>query len=136
MACLLFNELECLAHHGECVLPLLSDGHHGKDSGLEAVLQHERRASPRFEVEGDRLQAAHVEECFILDFRDTRVVQVFAVHERPLLGEVSLVLDIPASVPVRGCLLRGAINGPTLALVAHAHLVACEIIIFFAVTAL
>jgi hypothetical protein len=51
-----------------------------------------------------------VEEGFVLDTGDSRVVKVLAVHEGSLLREVTFVVGVvvgSATLFVGGCLLRG-----------------------------
>ena len=40
-----------------------------------------------------------MEECFVLDLGDSWVMQILAVHEASLLGEVSLVVRIVVGAP-------------------------------------
>ena len=55
-------------------------------------MEHEGCALPGLEIKGYGLQPTHVEEGLVLDLGDTWVVQVLAVHEASLLGEVPLVV--------------------------------------------
>jgi hypothetical protein len=48
---------------------------------LQAILQHESATKPLFQIEGDVPEAAHVEEGFVLNFADARVVQIPYVHK-------------------------------------------------------
>lgn len=48
---LLLDELEGLVHHGQRLLPVLRDGHHGQDSRLQAILQHEGCSLAGLQVE-------------------------------------------------------------------------------------
>lgn len=79
--CKLLNELECIAHQLNTIDSLLPNSHHWEQSWLETVLKHKGGALSLFEVEGDVAHAAHMEEGFVLNFTNARVVQVPSVHE-------------------------------------------------------
>jgi hypothetical protein len=122
---LLLNKFKSITHHRECLFAIFCDGHHGKNTRLEAVLEHEGGAFARFKVEWDRLQTAHVEESLVLDARDARMVKVLAVHERPLLRKVTLVVGGSAACFVGGGLLRRHL---TAAVATHASIVVVFVI--------
>ena len=50
---LLLDELEGIDHLAECLLPVFCNRHHGKNTGLKAVLKHERCSSPLLQVKGN-----------------------------------------------------------------------------------
>ena len=58
-----------------------SDGQHADHTASQAVVQTESRTGPALHIEGDRLQAAHVEERLVLNGGKTWVVQEVAEHE-------------------------------------------------------
>ena len=80
-ACLVLDEIKSLHHELGSCFSVHSNRQHADDTTCKAIVEAESRAGPTFHIEGDRLQPAHVEECFVLDLRKTRVVQEVAEHE-------------------------------------------------------
>ena len=78
---LVLDEVECVHHEFGSRSSMNSDGQHANHTASEAVVQTEGRARPAFHIEGDRLQAAHVEERLVLNGGKTWVVQEVAEHE-------------------------------------------------------
>ena len=66
-------------------------------------MEHEGRAIAPLQVEGDRPEAAHMEERLVLDARDAVVLQVLHVHEGALLGEVLALVALKSAVACRRC---------------------------------
>ena len=70
----LLHELKGVDHHAERLGALLRDCHQGDQAGLQAVLEHKGRTVAPLQVERDRSKPAHVEECLVLNSRDTFVL--------------------------------------------------------------
>ncbi len=53
---------------------MFTDGHQREQTRLKTVLQHESAALALFEIEGNTAETTHVEESFVLDLANTRVM--------------------------------------------------------------
>jgi len=80
-SCLVLDEIESLHHELCSCFSVHSNCQHANDTTCKAIVEAESRAGATFHIEGDRLQATHVEECFVLDLRKARVVQEVAEHK-------------------------------------------------------
>ena len=78
---LVLDEVECFRHKLGSRPSMNSDSQHADHTASQAIVQTEGRARPALHIEGDRLQAAHVEERLVLDRGKTRMVQEVAEHE-------------------------------------------------------
>lgn len=64
---LTFQEFETINHHIKDVFPILGYRHHGYNAALKTILKQECGALFSFDIEGDILQSAFVEEVLVLD---------------------------------------------------------------------
>jgi len=72
-------------------LTLLRDSHHSENAWLETILEHKGSTFSWFKIKWYWLKSTHMEKCLVLDLWDTRMVEIFAVHEATLFWEISFI---------------------------------------------
>lgn len=82
-ACLILNEIKGIDHVVDRNFAVDANCEHCNDSTLQAVGEHEGGARLLLHIKGNRLEAAHMKEGFVLDCSKARMMQKLAVHEVP-----------------------------------------------------
>ena len=81
----LLDKLKPVTHHLQTVYSMFTDSHQGKKAGLKTVLKHECTTLTLFKIKRNTTKSAHVEECFVLNLANTRVVQIAHIHKAAAL---------------------------------------------------
>ena len=86
MTYLVLNECDGVLHELDSGLSMHTYSKHAKNSRWQSIVEAESAARPVLHVEADRFEPAHVEERFVLDAAEARMVQEVAEHEAARLS--------------------------------------------------